>query len=96
MLLAVLNALAISYQFRLPTKEDREVYADLVASILAKHRVHLPRLDFQRWWADKDVVQWLLLDEMREYFKLMPQRPELTAPNEALLENVFADASGLL
>ncbi|CAE7349564.1 RNF213 [Symbiodinium sp. CCMP2592] len=89
MLLAVLNALAISYQFRLPTKEHREDYADLVASILAKHQVHLPRLDYQWRLHDKDVVHRLLMDEMREYFKLMPQRPDLTAPNEALLENVF-------
>ena len=86
---AVLNGLAVSYHCRLPTRKLRNFYRQLIAKILASHRVQLPRREN---WEDEAVVNYLLKNEMYRYLEHM-RLPDMTAVNEALLENVFAGAS---
>ena len=93
LLRAVLNGLAVSYHCRLPTRKLRNAYRQLIARILADHRVQMPQMgNWQGRWDDEAVVNHLLKSEMREYLKHM-RLPEMTAVNEALLENVFVRIS---
>ncbi|CAJ1333582.1 unnamed protein product [Effrenium voratum] len=92
---AVLNALAVSYHCRLPTRPIRNEYREQIARILTKHRKELPREFFQRGWDDGNIINWLVRDEMYQYLRHMTT-PEMTAFNDALLENVFAHASVMM
>lgn len=88
-----MNSLAVSYHCRLPTHEFRNVYREQVAQILERHRKPLPRTDRQIYekWDDGNILNWLLKNEMYLYVRQM-SLPDLTAINEALLENLFAGA----
>ena len=87
---SVVNSLAVSYHCRLPTHKLRNAYREQVAQILEAHRKPVPRTDRQIYdnWTPGNILNWLLKNEMYLYVTQM-SLPNLTAINEALLENLF-------
>eukprot|EP00434_Breviolum_minutum_P031941 symbB.v1.2.028247.t1/scaffold2978.1/size66007/4 len=85
---SVLNALAISYHCRLPDRRLRNAYRAQIAQILIHHRVSLPRESRQSEWKDQDIINWLLNNEKTMWVRHMTL-PDMTATNEALVENIF-------
>lgn len=89
---SVLNALAISYHCRLPDRRLRNAYRAQIAQILIHHRVSLPRESRQSEWKDQDIINWLLNNEKTMWVRHMTL-PDMTATNEALVENIFVGTS---
>lgn len=80
---SVLNALAISYHCRLPERRLRHAYREQIYQILTHHGVHIHRKSHV-----KDVINYLLTNEKNRWVDHM-KLPEMTALNEALVENIF-------
>eukprot|EP00435_Cladocopium_sp_Y103_P034253 s610_g8.t2 len=87
----VLNALAVSYHCRLPTYKLRNAYRAQIAQILAMHGRPIQPANaraVREQWEPGNIINWLLREEMLLYLRHMTL-PEMTATNNALLENVF-------
>ncbi|CAG8529977.1 19075_t:CDS:2, partial [Dentiscutata erythropus] len=79
-------ALGLCYLFRLHDQSERKEYRKEMIGIMEKYqKIDVPRYKNQQ---SKDFFEYIISQEQENYFKRM-RRPEGTAANEALLENLL-------